>query len=216
MSMQPFLEIVLIGIVLVNLSMLGSARITSCIRYVGLQGLLAGLLPVLLGEFISDARAIAVMVVAIGVKAFLMPWLLTRAIREAHVRSEVEPFLGFTASVLVGAVLTASAFALAARFPGQDMAHAPLLIPVAIATFLNGALLMVSRRKAIMQVVGYLVLENGIFLFGQSVITEMPAPVELGILLDVLVGVFVMGIAIFRINREFDSMGVHHLAELRD
>ncbi len=214
--MQPLLETLLIGIVLVNLSILGSSRLAGCIRLVAVQGVLAGLLPALLGTTASGARAFVMVVVAMGVKGFLMPWLLTRAIREANVRREVEPFVGFSASVVLGALLTAAGFALAAQLPHQGPVQAPLLVPVAFATLLNGALLMVTRRKAIMQVLGYLVLENGIFLFGQSLATELPTPVELGILLDLLVGVFVMGIAIFRINREFDSTAVHHLAELKD
>jgi hydrogenase-4 component E len=91
-----------------------------------------------------------------------------------------------------------------------------LVVPVALATLLVGFLVLVTRRKAITQVVGYLILENGIFIFGQCLTSEMPVLVELGILLDVLVGVFVMGIAIHHISREFDDIDTDALTTLRD
>jgi len=81
---------------------------------------------------------------------------------------------------------------------------------------LIGFFLIMSRRIAISQVLGYLVLENGVFVFGMALVPEQPYLVELGILLDIFVGVFVMGIIIFHINREFDHIDVHRLADLKD
>jgi len=211
---DALLEILLAGVVLVNLAMLGASRLKSCVRFAGVQGVLIGIAPALAPGWGFGMRAALVIAAAVVIKGALMPWLLLRAIREARVRREIEPFLGYTASVLLGAVLTAAAFGFAARLP---VAHAgPPFLPVGLATLLAGTLLMTTRRKAVTQVIGYLVMENGIFLFGQGLGAELPAPVEVGILLDLLVAVFVMGIALFHINREFDSMAVHQLTELRD
>ena len=69
---------------------------------------------------------------------------------------------------------------------------------------------------AVFQVLGYLVMENGIYLFGIAVMSTMPLAIELGLLLDLFVAVFVMGIVIFHINREFDSMDTEKLCELKD
>jgi len=91
-----------------------------------------------------------------------------------------------------------------------------LLVPAALATLFTGFLVLVSRRKALTQVVGYLVLENGIYLFGLLLVEEMPMLVETGILLDLFVGVFVMGIVINHIRTAFDSTDTRHLAELKD
>jgi hydrogenase-4 component E len=91
-----------------------------------------------------------------------------------------------------------------------------LLVPASLATILIGLLLMTTRRKAIFQVLGYLVFENGIFLFGLLLLEAMPLLVELGVLLDLFTGVFVMGIIIFHINRAFDSVSTEHLARLKD
>ena len=91
-----------------------------------------------------------------------------------------------------------------------------LALPVAVATLLSGLFVIVTRRQALMQVLGYLVLENGIFVFGLALAHEEPLLVEMGILLDIFVAVFVMGIAVFHISREFEHIDVEKLSELRD
>jgi hydrogenase-4 component E len=91
-----------------------------------------------------------------------------------------------------------------------------MLVPVALATVMLGLLVLTTRRKAVSQVVGYLILENGIYVFGLSQAERVPFLVELGVLLDVFVGVFIMGIVVFHINREFDSLSSAHLTELKD
>ena len=94
--------------------------------------------------------------------------------------------------------------------------RARLLVPAAIANVLLGFLLVVARRQAITQVVGYLVLENGVFVFGLGLARQQPIVVELSLLLDVLVGVFVMGIAINHISQTFDHIDTGALASLRE
>ena len=79
-----------------------------------------------------------------------------------------------------------------------------------------GLLVLTTRRKALSQVVGYLVLENGIYVFGLSQVERVPFLVEMGVLLDIFVGVFIMGIVVFHINREFDSLDSTRLTELKD
>jgi hydrogenase-4 component E len=90
-----------------------------------------------------------------------------------------------------------------------------LVVPVAFFTITSGLFLIVSRKKALTQVLGYLVMENGIYVFGTSIAARQPLLVELGILLDVFVAVFVMGIAIFHINREFEHTDVDRLNKLK-
>jgi hydrogenase-4 component E len=90
-----------------------------------------------------------------------------------------------------------------------------LIVPVAFFTIMSGLFLIVSRRKALTQVLGYLVLENGIYAFGVALVDKQPMLVEMGILLDIFVAIFVMGIAIFHINREFDHIDTDKLSGLR-
>ena len=143
----------------------------------------------------------------------VLPWFLSRAIREASVRREVEPLVGFIASQVLGALAIALGFAIAARLP-LPAAPETLLVPASLATVMIGFIVLTSRRKALTQVVGYLILENGIYLFGLTQAERVPFLIELGVLLDIFVGVFIMGIVVFHINREFDSLDATRLTDL--
>lgn len=212
--MRPLAELALFLVVLTDFVVLGSSRLSACIRVVAVQGLLLGVLPVLLHPDAS-VHTYALGAGTIVVKAIVLPWILRWAIREAAVRREVEPFVGYMASLFLGAGALAIAFAAAHVLPLQAVSS-DLLVPVALATLMIGLVVLVTRAKAITQVIGYLMLENGIYLFGLTQAERVPFLVDIGVLLDVFVGVFVMGIVVFHINREFDSMSAARLTELRD
>jgi hydrogenase-4 component E len=212
--MRDATQIVLLLVVLSDLAVLGTSRLSSCIRGLAAQGLLLGLLPLLLASQLS-VHAVSLALGTVAVKAIVLPWFLARAIREAAVRREVEPLVGFVASLLLGALAVALAFAIASRLP-LPVVQQPLLVPVSLATLMIGFIVLTTRRKALTQVVGYLVLENGIYLFGLTHADSVPFLIELGVLLDVFVGVFIMGIVVFHINREFDSLDSTRLTELTD
>src|SRR5262249_30751695 len=146
----------------------------------------------------------------------IIPWLLLRALREVTLQREVEPYVGFIPSLLLGAVGTGLALVFAGTLPLLEGQRTSLLVPTALSTVLTGFLILTTRRKAISQVVGYLMLENGIFAFGLLLLEALPFLVEVGVLLDLFTGVFVMGIIIHHVNREFASVSTQHLAELRD
>lgn len=197
-----------------NLLALGSSRLPSIIRAAALQGLLLGLLPLLFEKFSWLLAAMALGTIAI--KGFLIPHLLRRALRTANIDREEEPLLGFIPSLLLGAAATVGAVALAQLMPLLPAHRDLLLVPGALATLFCGFLLLIGRTKAISQVCGYLLLENGIYLFGMLLIHSTPLIVEAGILLDLTVAVFVIGIIVDRIQREFDSLDTRKLTSLRE
>ena len=151
-----------------------------------------------------------------GVKGFLLPWMLFRAMREAETVREVEPLISYNLSIMAGAIALAVSLWLGQRLKLPTSPPSSLLVPAAFFTSLVGMIVIVSRRKALTQVLGYLALENGVYAFGAAVALRLPILVELGILLDVFVGVFVMGIAIFHISREFDHIDTDKLTALTD
>lgn len=207
-------QLVLLLIVLSNFAVLGTTRLSTCIRALALQGLLLGILSVAL----ASQPSIHIAALAVGtvlVKAVILPWFLGWAIREAAVRREIEPMVGFIASLALGALALALAFAIAGHLPALKSGES-LLVPISLATVMIGFIVLTSRRKAVTQVVGYLMLENGIYLFGLTQAESVPFLLELGVLLDVFVGVFIMGIVVFHINREFDSLDSARLTELSD
>ncbi|HYL30352.1 MAG TPA: hypothetical protein VEU27_10545 [Gemmatimonadales bacterium] len=212
--MTDFSDLLLLLVVLTDFWVLGTTRLSSTIRAAAIQGALLAALPIALHPGFS-IHLIGLGLGTLLVKAIVLPGFLQRAIREASVRREVEPVIGFTASVCLGAVAVALSFAVAQRLPLPE-AQTALLVPVALATVIVGLIVLTTRSKALTQVVGYLILENGIYVFGLSQAERVPFLVDVGVLLDVFVGVFIMGIVVFHINREFDSLSSARLTELKD
>lgn len=213
--MEQWLELATVLLFLTNLVMLGSSELGGCIRVAAIQGILLGLFTLIARADALTLRLVLLGVVSMGLKGFVFPFLLSRDIREANVRREVEPFVGYAASIVIGLAMLAVSMWIASRFPVLSPASSSVVIPVALATVFTGLFLVVSRRKALTQVIGYLVFENGIYMFGVFAAGEIPLLVELGVLLDVFVAVFVMGIAINRINREFDHIDTDQLSSLK-
>jgi hydrogenase-4 component E len=210
-------EAVLALMVITDLLLLGSSRLKSCVTIAAAQGVVVSLLPLFLAGGEGPLRALFLSGGGVAIKGVVFPWLLLRVLREANVRREVEPFVGHTLSVLAGtgclifALWVEARLALSDSLPGGST----LTVAVGLATLLIGLLLIVSRRKAVTQVLGYIVLENGIYAMGVALAGDVPLLVELGVLLDVFVGVFIMSIATYHISREFDHIDVDQLDRLR-
>ncbi len=206
----------LIGLAMgLNLLALGSSRLPSVIRTVAVQGMALGLLPLVL-ETRFDWLVALVAVITLLVKGVMIPTLLRRAMRTANIDREMQPVIGFVPSLLLGAAGTIAAVAAARALPLLPEHADTLLVPGALALVFTGFVLLVGRVKAISQVCGYLILENGIYLFGMLLIGSTPLLVESGILLDLTVGIFVIGIIVDRIQRAFDSLDTRKLTVLRE
>lgn len=203
-------------LVLTAFVLLGSSRLGSCIRVTALQGVLLGYLTLAAHAGEPSLRVSVLAMASTGLKGIAFPWLLSRALRDAQVRREVEPFVGYSLSIAVGLLLLAASLWLATRLPRPAPPISPFVVPVALFMLLTGLFVIVARRKALTQALGYLVMENGIYAFGVGLGEGTPMVLELAILLDVFVAVFVMGIAIFHISREFDSIDTDRMTELRD
>ncbi len=215
--MSSLADLVFILVVVIDLFLLASSRLGAAIRTVAMQGALLGTLPILLLEARhSLGHAVVLAVGAAAIKGALIPWLMFRAIREASIRREMEPIVGFVPSMVLGGIGIALAFAFSARLPVPGAESHPFLVPTALSTVWAGLLLVVSRRKAVNQVLGFLVLENGVYVFGLLISDFMPLMVEAGVLLDLFAAVFVMGIVMFHINREFSSLDTEKLSALKD
>jgi hydrogenase-4 component E len=210
-----WIEGVLVVLMLTSLWLLGSSRLLSCIAAVSVQGVLLGLLPLLIGIEVPLWRLLLQAGVSLGLKGIAFPLLLLRAVRSVDARREVEPFIGYSASLLIGVALLAVSLFTGLRLPISGTAPV-LLVPAALFTALTGLFVIVGRRSAIVQALGYLAMENGIAAFGMALAEQEPLLVEMGTLLDAFVAVFVMGITIFHINREFDHIDADRLSSLKD
>ncbi len=207
----------LVGLAMgLNLVALGSSRLPSLIRTVSTQGVLLGLMPILLESQQLDWRIVLISIATVTGKGFLIPSMLRRAMRAANIEREIDPFIGLMPSLLLGAGGTIAAVVLAGELPLLPEHAGLLLVPGALASVFTGFILLIGRSKAISQVCGYLVLENGIYLFGLLLIEATPLLVEAGVLLDLTVGIFVLGIIIDRIQRAFDSLDTRKLTTLHE
>ncbi len=213
--MSAWFDIIPVLMILTSFGMLGTSRLIVCIRLAAFQGIVVGLLPLAQSGFDLTARVAAISVIIIALKGFAFPVLLLRALRESNTSREVEPYVGYIASIIVGLLALMVSFWLDSRLALPVVSASDMVVPVAFSMIFTGLFLMVARKNAMNQVLGYLVLENGIYTFGFVMVRDIPILVELGVLMDVFVAVFVMGIAMCRINREFDHMDSDQLNKLR-
>jgi len=208
---------VLVLVLLQNLFLLGASRLRTIIYVVAAQGVVLSTLPPLLhgGLGVQEVFAGAVVLILKGVA---IPRMLIRALADLPIRREIEPLVGFNACLVLGAIATSGCVYLATILPLAPLGGGPerMVVATSFATMLTGVLLLTTRVKALTQVLGYLVLENGIYIFGLLLLKATTFLVEVGVLLDLFVAIFVMGIIINHISREFTSINTERLATLKD
>lgn len=198
---------------------LASNRLMALVKIMAFQGIVVSLIPLVLEQHQNLAMgSILMLQVMILIKGFLIPGFIYMALTKIKIKREIEPIIGYHASVFAGLVfILLSAFItdrLDISLPGGQV----LLMISAITTLAAGLFLLMSRRKAITQVIGYLMMENGIYLFGTALAKETHTQylVEFGVLLDLLVGIMVMGIVLHNINSTFDDVDTALLGQLKD
>ncbi|MCR4317429.1 MAG: hydrogenase [Planctomycetes bacterium] len=213
--MTDALNAILVIVLVMNLFVLGTSRILAVINTVATQGALLGVIPLLVHTHLTIS-VVLTSVAAIVLKGVVIPSIMIRALRDAEIKREVEPLIGLLPSIMLGALATAFALLFAGELPLAGEHQSALLVPTSIASVLVGFIILTSRFKALSQVIGYLVLENGIFIFGMLLIDAMPLLVEMGVLLDLFVGIFVICIIVNHINRAFSSLDTRLLASLKE
>ena len=213
--MNDFLNALFVVVLTLNLFTLGNGRILSVIRIVSAQGVILGILPLVMHEQ-PGFPAILSAIAAISLKGVIIPSIMGKALRDAQIKREVEPLIGLLPSTILGALVTAIAFLVFSGARGAGEAQASLVIPTSIATVLVGFILLTTRYKALSQVLGYLVLENGIYIFSLLLVEAIPLVVEMGMLLDLFVSVFIVSIITNHINRAFSSIDTRQLASLKE
>ncbi|MBR3776605.1 MAG: hydrogenase [Kiritimatiellae bacterium] len=213
-------EIALALYLVSDLVLAGANRLKSAVRFVAMQGVVVGILPVLMWNWADEgcpgARVWIIAFVNTLVKGVALPMLLMYAVRKARTRRELEPIVSFHLSQLIVFFIAIGAFAVGRLLHVHASSASELAVPVALTTMGTGLLLICGRKKAITQVLGFLILENGISVFGAAILLEYGIVVELGILLDVFALVFILGIAVFQISRTFSSTDTDKLNHLGD
>jgi hydrogenase-4 component E len=208
--------------VLILLSVLFSLatnRLVTLVKIMAVQGIMVTLLPLLLEHHSSmGSGGLILFQVMILIKGALIPGLLYVALQRISIKREIEPIIGYHASLFAGLIIILLSVFVTDKLHLSMPSGNDLLLTTAITTMSAGFFLMMSRRKAITQVIGYLMLENGIYLIGTALTKHSHTinVVEFGVLLDLLVGVMIMGIILHNINHAFDDIDTDLLNRLKD
>lgn len=214
--MTTMTDTFMILLILTDITLLGASRLGLGVRLAAIQGIIVGFLPLLAG---TDASLTGVLLISSGtiaVKSFLFPWLMNRIMRDMPVRRETRPYIGYGVSLTLGILALAGSAWISGRLSPEGAGLPDNMMTAALFSIFVGLTLIITRRQAVSQVLGYLVMENGIFTAGMALVPHSPVLVELGVLLDLFVVVFLMGIMIFHIHREFDHIDTDRMNELSD
>ncbi len=203
------------GMLVTAYLMVGQKALVTAIRLYGMQSLLLGIVAATIAVSESRPELFVTAAITVGLKAILIPWFLIRIIDRIGIHREIEPFLNVPTSLLVCLGLTVVGYRVSTGFPEGAAGVSHHLIGVALSTLLIGLFLMVTRKKAITQILALLTVENAVFLVAVGVTPGMPLVVELGIAFDVIVAVLVLGILVHRIVDRFESMDVSRLSKLK-
>lgn len=201
--------------VLMVLFCLGSSRLLSIIYLIAFQGFLVSVLPFFINEKIT-LSVILFILVTLLIKSFLIPIFLYFVMKRITIKREIEPIIGYNGSVFLGLIIIIISIFIGNKFNFHINHHNTFLFPAGITTLTSGIFLIIARKKAITQVIGYLMMENGIYLLGLILSNHNLNIIEFGILLDLLVGVMLMGIVLHNINKTFDDIDTTLLKSLRD
>jgi hydrogenase-4 component E len=203
-------------LLLIAFAMLSQRRILRLIHLFAAQGLVLSVNTAIVAATIGQPELYRSALLTLFIKVLLLPWLLRRLIDRLNIRWDVETLVNIPTTMLVGIVLVIISFNLALPISQLAGTITRSTLGIAMASVLISFLMMITRRKAVPQVIGFLAMENGLFFAATSTTYGMPMVVELGIALDVLVGTFIFGIFFFQIRETFDSLDIHHLEKLKD
>ena len=193
---------------------LGAGQIYRAIHAVAWQAIFLGCAGGVLGAATGNPDLWIIAGITIVIKAILLPWLLLRVVRQVHIRLEIEPVIPISVTLFIAAGIVVLSFYLSASLGTVRQAITGNALPVGIALMLLGVLVMVSRRKALTQMVGLFASENGIFFTAMAVSQGMPLIIEIGVIPDVILGALVMGILVLRVRSSVDA-DIADLDELR-
>jgi hydrogenase-4 component E len=185
------------------------------VRLFAVQSVVVSIVAAVIAIFARSAELFAVALGLVLIKVFIIPAILNRAVLRIGLQRAVAPYLGTPAALLVSGLLVAIAFYVMAPIAASNALPTADAVPLAFGGVLIGAFITVIRRRALTQILGFLMLENGIFLLALLATYGVPFIVEIGVFLDVLVAVLIMEVFIYRIKENFDSTEVGEMGRLK-
>lgn len=203
-------------LLLLTFAMLSQRRILSLIHLFTLHGATLVASALVVAYVTNDSHLYFSAGLTFVLKVVLIPWILHKLILRLNIKWDVEPLINVPATMLIGIVLVIIAFNLAMPVAALSSSIARGTLGIALACILLAFMMMITRSKAVPQVIGFLAMENGLFFAATAATNGMPMIVELGIALDVLVGMLILGVFMFQIREQFDNLDIHNLEHLKE
>ena len=203
-------------LLLLAFAMLAQRRIISLINLFAMQGFTLFLSTALVAWLTDQAHLYVSALLTLALKVVALPWILHRLIRRLNVKWDIETLINIPTTMLIGIVLVILAFNLASPISALAGTVTRSTLGIALACVLLSFLMMITRSKAVPQVIGFLAMENGLFFAATGAVYGMPMVVEFGIALDLLVGMLILGVFFFQIRERFDSLDTRQLERLKD
>ena len=203
-------------LLLLAFAMLSQRRIKSLIKLFIVQGMTLVANTLVIASTTNQTHLYYSALLTFILKVVILPWILLRMIRRLNVEWDVETLINIPSTMLVGIAIVIVSFNLALPISQLAGTVAKSTIGIAMACVLLSLLMMITRSKAISQVIGFLAMENGLFFAATSTTYGMPMVVELGVALDVLVGVLILGVFFFQIREKFESLDLKHMERAKE
>ncbi|MFZ0132008.1 MAG: hydrogenase [Desulfobacterales bacterium] len=213
--MTHLVDTILALVLLSVLFSFGSSRLPALIKVIAFQGIIVSIVPLFFGR-VPTTGGIVFTLVTLLIRGIGIPLCIHLAIRKVAIHREVEPIIGYNASLLAGLALIVAATFVSPKFNLPQAGANALLLPTAISLLAGGMFLLMARRNAIAMVLGYIMMENGIYLVGSGFSVRAHHIVEFGILLDVLAGVMIMAVILQNIKQAFDDVDTALLRTLKE
>jgi hydrogenase-4 component E len=214
--LTQFVNLLGAGLLILAFGMIAQRRVLSLIHLFTAQGATLVLATAVVGYVTDQTHLYLSAAITFVLKVLLIPWLLHRVVRRLDIRWELESLINIPTTMLIGILVVIFAFNLALPISRLSGALASGTLGIALACVMLSFLMMITRAKAVPQVIGFLAMENGLFFAATSATYGMPMVVELGIALDVLIGVLILGVFMFQIREQFDSLDIRHLEQLKE
>ncbi|MEP7304045.1 MAG: hydrogenase [Acidobacteriota bacterium] len=195
--------------------MVAQKALFTTIRLYSAQSLLLGIVATAIALSQGRHELFVTAALTVALKGLLIPWFLMRVVDRIGIRQEIEPFLNVPTSLLVCVGLTVVGYRCSTGFPDGARGVSHHVVGIAISLLLIGLFLMVTRKKAVTQILALLTVENAVFLVAVGVTSGMPLIVELGISFDVVLAVLILGVLVRRIVDRFESMDISRLSRLK-
>jgi hydrogenase-4 component E len=208
------LVIVLFGVTMLYIS--ATSRIEAYIKMLAVQGFCLSIIVALNFNQFDTLNFLFIIIETVGFKTIIIPWFLMKVVRENEISREAEPYITNFYSLLIVSLIFVFGFFIAYWSLEHTQNVKPLHFGVSISTIITGLYIITTKEKLITHTMGYMILENGIFLLSLSVVKEMPIIVNLGVLLDIFIGVLLLGIFINKVKSTFEEVDTDSLTHLKD